>query len=89
MSIQILRLDNIEKKETPLSYRNEYTASVSFLDPELKEDVKNILFILERDPLGNRDIQIRLLDNLDYPALSFLKSLRRFILDYDEKMKLP
>lgn len=87
--MQVINIEDITKKDSPLSYRNEYFASVRFLDPYSRETVKKFHFIIERDPLGERDIQIRFLDPLDYPVLDLLRNLRDKILEMDNKVQLP
>lgn len=87
--MEVINIEDISKKDSPLSYRNEYFASVRFLDPHSRETLKKVHFIIERDPLGDRDIQIRFLDPLDYPVLDLVRNLRKLILEMDNKVQLP
>ncbi|MFO7849061.1 MAG: hypothetical protein R6V67_03785 [Spirochaetia bacterium] len=87
--MKILEIHNIEKKDVPLYYRNEYTGkAVLEYGPHKVPEEKTVEFVLERSATGDVDIKARFLDQLNYPLLPALKVLKKHILELDKKGKL-
>lgn len=87
--MKILQIKNIEKKDIPLHYRNEYKGLAVM---EMAADTrleKQINFILERSPMGQLDVSVELLEDLDYPLLPVIRTLKEFITELDKRGELP
>jgi len=88
MSTLVKSINNITVKDIPLHYRNEFKATVEYSTP-IGDDSRDIIFVLERDPLGNRDISIKFVTSPNYPVFDLLQKLRSYILELDNEAKLP
>ncbi|MFP4178958.1 MAG: hypothetical protein ACLFNZ_08175 [Spirochaetaceae bacterium] len=87
--MKVLEIHNIEKKDIPLYYRNEYTGkAVLEYGPHKVPEEKSVEFILERSATGAVDISARFLDQINYPLLPALKVLKNYIRELDQKGKL-
>ncbi|MDR1894820.1 MAG: hypothetical protein LBQ61_09090 [Spirochaetales bacterium] len=86
--MEVLEVQNLVKKDIPLHYRNEYSGKLLFRNPQGKESSVKIEFTLERDAIGNINIDVILVDKPDYPVLALLKNLKSHILDLDRQGKL-
>lgn len=90
--MKLIKLNNINKKDIPLHYRNEYSGSALFgsLQGNKDKEVSHpIEFAIERSALGKVDVQVRVLDDLDYPLVPVIKTLKTHILELDKKGLLP
>ena len=86
--MKILDIGDIEKKDTPLHYRNEYTANLRYEGMGKSEVMKKISFTIERDPLGKANIHINFHGILEYPLIPAKKKITEYILDLDRQGKL-
>jgi hypothetical protein len=86
--MKLTEIVDIVKKEIPLHYRNEYTASAVFDLSEGKTLSRRIEFIVEMSPIGSKDIRINFVDPIDYPLVPVLKSLKDEIYQLDRKGSL-
>ena len=86
--MKILKIKNILKKDIPLHYRNEFSGTVVYEAANNKQEEIKINFVLERSAIGNIDVNINLLDEIDYPLIPTIKSLESFILDLEKEGKL-
>ncbi len=87
--MKVLEIRNIEKKDIPLHYRNEYTGkAVLEYGPHKVPEEKGVEFILERSATGHIEVSVNLLDTINYPLLPAIKLLKNHILDLDREGKL-
>ncbi|MBI9103398.1 MAG: hypothetical protein JEY99_13350 [Spirochaetales bacterium] len=87
--MEIIGLKNIKKKDIPLHYRNEYSGDFTFKDFTGKEEYVSAEFILERNALGQVNIDIEVKNDLDYPLLSTISKLKTYIINLDKDGNLP
>jgi hypothetical protein len=86
--MKLTGISNIVKKNSPLHYRNEYTASAVFELDNQSLLSKRIEFVVEMSPIGSKDIRINFVDTLEYPLVPILKSLEDEIHSLDRKGSL-
>ncbi len=74
--MKLLGIKDIEKKDIPLYYRNEYMANSEF--SLLEENIKEIkiYFAIEMLPTGEKKIEIKLREKIEYPLVPILKVLK-------------
>ncbi|MDC7234059.1 MAG: hypothetical protein PQJ58_12570 [Spirochaetales bacterium] len=78
-------MDEIVKKDTLIYYRNEYKGTASFtLIGEKRASVKFISTV-EIKPTGERDINIELLEQIDYPVIPIIKVLKQEIMNIEKE----
>jgi len=78
-------LEDIVKKDVPLHYRNEYTASAKILAWDGKSLARKIYFVIEMTPTGKKEIKVNFLESLDCPVLPILKGIKERITELDKK----
>ena len=86
--MKLSQISNIVKKNVPLHYRNEYSATAVFDVADGKTLSRRIEFVVEMSPIGAKDIRINFVDPLDYPLVPVLKSLKEEINLLDRKGSL-
>ena len=86
--MKLTGISNIVKKNSPLHYRNEYTASAVFELDNQSLLSKRIEFVVEMSPIGSKAIRINFVDTLEYPLVPILKSLEDEIHSLDRKGSL-
>lgn len=86
--MKVLEITDIVKKDIPLHYRNEFSGNAHFKSPQSNNIVKSLEFTLERSALGQLDISINLLEDIDYPLIPVIKNLKNFILQMEKEGRL-
>lgn len=86
--MKVLEIKNILKKDIPLYYRKEFSGDV-ILEFMNRQEAKKVEFIIEHMPTGKVEIEIRMLESIDYPVLPVVKNLKLYILDLEKKGILP
>ena len=81
----VLQIRDIEKKDVPLHYRNEYTGVVDFKTNISGEDSARFNCTIERGPTGAVKMSIDIVDNIDYPLLPLIKGLKEKLLELEKK----
>ncbi len=84
----ILDITDITRKETCIYYRREFSGSALYDLPGRKTSGK-IEFTIETAPTGKSEIQIRLVDPVEYPLLPVLQGLKQYIASMDADARLP
>lgn len=84
----ILDITGINRNENYIYYLREFTATAHYDIPGRKIEGR-IEFVIETTPLGKKDIHVKLLDQIDYPVLPVIQSLKDFIRRLDSEGKLP
>lgn len=87
--MKVLHIKNINKKDIPLHYRNEYSGCALIELNSSEQMEKKINFILERGATGMVDISIELLEDVEYPLVPIIKTLKDYIGELDKKGELP
>lgn len=83
--MKLISINNIEKKDVPLYYRNEYTADSDFIligENSVKISLK---FSIEMAPTGEKKIDVIVLGKIDYPLIPILRSLTMEISSMEQK----
>ncbi len=86
--MKVVKIKDLLKKDMPLYYRREFMGR-AVLETSLGRHEKRIDFTLEKTPYGTTTIQVSLIDDIDYPLVPVMSSLKSFILDLDRKGRLP
>jgi len=83
--MRLIAIDEITKKDTLIYYRNEYSGQATF--SLIAEKTASVRFqsTVEIKPTGEKDVQVELLDSIDYPLLPILKTLKEEIISIDRK----
>ncbi len=71
-------IEQISKKDIPLYYRNEYSG-ICRLDIMGDQQLVPIEFSVEIQPTGDRVIDVRFLEKIDYPLVPVIKALKETI----------
>jgi hypothetical protein len=87
--MEIVSLDNINKKDIPLHYRNEYSGEVVYKNMLGQKESIPVEFIVERSALGSLDISVEFTSPIDYPLLPALRSVKSYIAGLDKEGRLP
>ena len=85
--MKVLGLKNIIREEGVIYYRKVFTA-IAEIELPLKTIETPISFIIEMNPLGEKFIDIRFLESIEYPTLPITKLLREIINQQDYEGKL-
>lgn len=86
--MKVIHLKDLNKKDIPLHYRNEFSGR-ALLSGLGKEIERNIEFIIERMPTGQKEITVNLMEDIDYPLAPIIKNLKEHINQLDKEGKLP
>lgn len=84
----VLALKDIKRKESAIYYRRQFSANASYQLPGRKSSGQ-IEFTIEMTPLGYNDIQVDLVDSVDYPVIQVKRALKDYISKLDTAGKLP
>jgi hypothetical protein len=87
-SMKILEIRNIIKKDLPLHYRNEFSGSLVYETLTKKKEEKRVEFTLEKNAFGKVDVKVNILEEIDYPLIPVINSLKTYILDMQKKGQL-
>ncbi|WKC79599.1 hypothetical protein [Borreliella tanukii] len=85
--MQLVSLNNIEKQESFIHYRNVYFADVVYKYNDVLE-TKKVKFVIEATPLGEKHVTIDFVDPLNYPVLKLMVAIKRRVIDLEFKGKL-
>ena len=80
-------IEKLTKKDIPLYYRNEYAG---LGDLEIMGDRRTVPleFSVEIKPTGERTVDVKLLERIDYPLLPVIRALKEQILGMERDGKL-
>jgi len=83
--MKLVSINNIEKKDVPLYYRNEYSADSDFI--LIGNNAVNIpiYFSIEMAPTGEKTIDIQFKKSIDYPLVPLLRTLKEKISSMEKK----
>lgn len=83
--MRLISIKNIEKKDVPLYYRNEYSASSEFYLIGTDVITVSINFSIEMAPTGEKNIDIKLNDSIDYPLVPIIRILKEKIASMEKE----
>lgn len=86
--MNINSLLEVTRKENFIYYRREFHAKAVYELPEGKRTGR-IEFTIETEPTGKKDISVKLVDQVEYPLLPLIQSLKEYIKAYDREGQLP
>ncbi len=78
----------IEKKNSLIYYREEFSG-IAIYHILGKVQKGNIEFLVEADPMGNKNIILNLIDKPDYPLLPIRRDLKKIIQHLIDTSSLP
>lgn len=84
----IRTVENLVKKDIPLHYRNEYEALgvIDVTDFRLRVPFS---FSVEINASGEREIELQVLETIDYPLVPIVQGLKERIRAMEKDGKLP
>lgn len=87
--MKVVELTNVVRRDTPLLYRRTFTATAILTHGATGPEAKRIEFVLEHSPLGPVNVNVKLLDDIDYPLVPALSALKDHINKLDQSGALP
>jgi len=85
--MKVLGLNEVIREEGVIYYRKSFTAKAEIELP-LKTINAPISFTIEMSPLGEKDIDIKFHEHIEYPLLPILRELKAIIKQQDYEGKL-
>lgn len=84
----VLEIKDIEKEDTHIYYRQKYMAKAvySILGTEKTGKIE---FLIEHKPSGETDIEVKMIDSMDYPVLQLMIDLKKAVRNLIETNQLP
>ena len=86
--MNVIKINNIIRKDIPLHYREEFSGLAVLDDMRSKKSESKIEFSLERTAFGTKHVEIKFLKTPDYPVIPAIRTLREFILKLEKEGKL-
>lgn len=83
--MQLLSINNITKKQSPIYYRNEFSAKSSFTLRDSEPVDIPINFSVEMAPTGEKTIEVKVSEKIDYPLVPVLRKLKEEIISMEKK----
>lgn len=84
MVMKILEIRDIQQEEGYIYYRKKYFSTALIEIPQKNIEIP-IVFIIETEPTGKRNIEITINSSIDYPLLPIIKALKEKIHEYDKE----
>lgn len=86
--MRVVEFRDLKKKDIPLHYRNEYSGSVILQTNQDMTLQKRLIFTLEKNAAGKLFIDVQLMDELEYPLIPVIKSIKDYIFDLHTRGEL-
>ena len=86
--MNIVELKDIEREEGHIFYLRKYTASAVIELPTETSQIP-VSFSIETGPMGDKKINVKVLNTPNYPVLPLIAKLKTFILENDKEGRLP
>ena len=83
--MKVIEIQNLLKKDIPLHYRNEYSGDIILETNQAVTLKKKLEFSLERRATGDLDIQIQFKDEIEYPLIPVIKTVKDFIIKLEKE----
>jgi hypothetical protein len=89
VKMKLIELKELYKKDIPLFYRQEFSGLVVLEDQNNKQVETKVEFIVERSATGETDIKVDLIEDVHFPVIPVIRSLKEHIRELDKKGQLP
>ncbi len=86
--MKVLEIKDLLRKDIPLYYRREFFGK-AVIEVFKDRHEKRIDFTVEKTPLGGTSVHVSLIDEVDYPVVPLVESLKSYIMDLEKKGGLP
>lgn len=86
--MRIVEIKGLQREEGHIFYIRKYTGDVYVELPTNIEHGK-IQFSIEMDPLGNKKIDLSIIDPMNYPLVPLKRAIIEYILAQELEGKLP
>ena len=86
--MRVLELKNLQREEGEIFYLRKYICDALIEFPTSKEEV-SVLFSIETNPFGQKNIEISFNKALNYPLIPVKKALLQFIQNEENEGRLP
>ncbi|MBN1649083.1 MAG: hypothetical protein JW874_13690 [Spirochaetales bacterium] len=83
--MKVIEIRNLLKKDIPLHYRNEYTGDIILETNQAVKMQKKLEFSLERRATGDLDIQIQFKEDIGYPLIPVIKTVKDYIIKMEKE----
>lgn len=87
--MRIIELNNIDRKDIPLYYRNKYSASAKVELRDHRIIQLDLVFAVEVTPISGKEYCIENMSDIEYPTIPVKKALLEEIRELDRKGLLP
>ncbi len=86
--MRVLQIFDVARKESEIYYRQVFEASARYhLLGE--ESTGRFQFIIEMDPMGDKKLHVKLIDEPDYPSLPLICDLKTSVKHFIDTQGLP
>lgn len=85
---RVVELRDVQRKDSLISYRRSYTAEAIIETLASRRFSQRVVFTIEEDALGQRDVSVKLLGDIEYPLLPVLSALKDHVGTLDRSGKL-
>ena len=86
--MRVVELNNIEREEGQIFYLRKYACDAVLEFPTSQESI-HILFSIETNPFGQKDIKLTFPQQINYPLIPVKKALLEFIFTEELEGRLP
>lgn len=86
--MKILEIRNINRDEGFIYYRRIYSGT-AVIELPIRNVESSINFTIEMLPTGKKNIDLDILDNVEYPLIPLKKAITEKILNMDYEGELP
>lgn len=86
--MKILEIRDIQREEGHIFYRRNFSAVV-LIELPLKNVESSINFIIEMLPTGKKEVDLDIVEDVEYPIIPLKNAIIKTILDMDYEGQLP
>lgn len=86
--MKVVELRDLQREEGHIFYIRKYSAEI-FVELPSSIEHKKINFSIEMNPLGNKEVKLLCMPQINYPTIPLKKAIIEFILLQDSEGKLP
>jgi len=86
--MEIVELRDLTRKQSPVQYRRHYSAQAVVQYAE-QEEAASVEFVLEHTAAGEVSVQLQIKDEVNYPLVPVIRSLKKHIQNLDRTGRLP
>ena len=87
--LRIIELQNLDRKDIPLSYRRTFTANARAEGANSGSFTQSIEFDIEKTAMGTTEISVRIVGSCQYPLVPLKRELRTHISQLESGGALP